>query len=442
MRTLAIGVRSSPRRFQAFKDIQLERDQKPVVGMIRDVRTRWNSTMKMLQRAVHKKEALKIWCETFEKFTPFYPTPDEWRQIEYVITVLQPFEQYTRLLSSTSGVTIQNAWGIYNNLFAHIEKVMTMLEKKRLPWKRSIYQALPSARDKLAKYYGKTTGRGGTVYNIGTVLNPNMKLSVYEQAEWVDEDEPEDWKSTYKQEFKQCYNTFYRHLEHQPDRIPENIDLTLPPTESAEQELSSLFLRRQYTSSHQIDGPLSEATHYLKDKVEEGVDILKWWKLHENQFPNLSRMARDFLAVPIAGVGVERVFSIARDVVPYRRNSLQSTTIRDIMLTKSWYKELSNFEVTDESNVDDNPEIILAAIRMDSRFCDDLYISDVDETGVAGPRVASPELPLPIQARREKRPAPPPPPLDPGRMHSRLQKRYTLASKGLRDISKRPRVDY
>jgi len=51
-------------------------------------------------------------------------------------------------------------------------------------------------------------------------------------------------------------------------------------------------------------------------------------------------MAKDFLAIPIAGVGVERVFSSARDVCTYRRNRLKGTTISDIMICKEDWREI------------------------------------------------------------------------------------------------------
>ena len=50
-------------------------------------------------------------------------------------------------------------------------------------------------------------------------------------------------------------------------------------------------------------------------------------------------MARDVLGVQGGSVGVERVFSMARDVIPYRRSRLKSSTIRASMLVKSYEKE-------------------------------------------------------------------------------------------------------
>ena len=60
-------------------------------------------------------------------------------------------------------------------------------------------------------------------------------------------------------------------------------------------------------------------------------------------------MARDILAVQGGSIGVERVFSMARDVVPYRRSRLKSSTIRASMLVKSYEheelrRELANYD--------------------------------------------------------------------------------------------------
>jgi len=57
------------------------------------------------------------------------------------------------------------------------------------------------------------------------------------------------------------------------------------------------------------------------------------------RFPNLARMARDILTVQGGSVGVEWVFSMARDVIPYRRSRLKSSTIRSSMLVKSYENE-------------------------------------------------------------------------------------------------------
>lgn len=43
-------------------------------------------------------------------------------------------------------------------------------------------------------------------------------------------------------------------------------------------------------------------------------------------------MARDFLAIPVSGVGVESLFNTCRDICHYRRSRLDPSTIHHLML--------------------------------------------------------------------------------------------------------------
>jgi hypothetical protein len=58
----------------------------------------------------------------------------------------------------------------------------------------------------------------------------------------------------------------------------------------------------------------------------------EFWRDHQHTFPVLASIARDILSVPATGAGVERLFNSARDICHYRRGSLQSSTIQDLML--------------------------------------------------------------------------------------------------------------
>ena len=56
-------------------------------------------------------------------------------------------------------------------------------------------------------------------------------------------------------------------------------------------------------------------------------NILSYWQNNCGRFPHLSRIARDILGFQGGSVGVERIFSIARDVLPYCRSRLKSKSI-------------------------------------------------------------------------------------------------------------------
>lgn len=68
--------------------------------------------------------------------------------------------------------------------------------------------------------------------------------------------------------------------------------------------------------------------------TDDSFDILEWWKTNEPTYPRLSQVAKDILAIPIAQVGVERVFNVAKDVIGSRRHRLSARTIQQIMVLK------------------------------------------------------------------------------------------------------------
>ncbi|GES73509.1 zinc finger BED domain-containing protein RICESLEEPER 2-like [Rhizophagus clarus] len=78
---------------------------------------------------------------------------------------------------------------------------------------------------------------------------------------------------------------------------------------------------------------------YLNEPPENfDMDVLAFWKVHENKFPNLFKMAKDFLAIPGTSVPVERIFSGGTDLITQRRCSLNPEIIRKSMCLKAWLK--------------------------------------------------------------------------------------------------------
>ena len=45
------------------------------------------------------------------------------------------------------------------------------------------------------------------------------------------------------------------------------------------------------------------------------VDPLEWWRINESQYPNLSRMARDYLSIPFTSVPLEQCFSLSKNLI-------------------------------------------------------------------------------------------------------------------------------
>ena len=78
--------------------------------------------------------------------------------------------------------------------------------------------------------------------------------------------------------------------------------------------------------SEELDAYLGMPQVAHVDKSGEECDILDWWKTHAHMFPNLSKMSRQYLALPASSAGVERLFSAAgRMHSSFRKNSTESS---------------------------------------------------------------------------------------------------------------------
>ena len=62
-------------------------------------------------------------------------------------------------------------------------------------------------------------------------------------------------------------------------------------------------------------------------KLARDAPILTWWKEHAAQFPYLSQLARRYLAMPATSASVERLFSVAGQIVTAKRARLHPDTV-------------------------------------------------------------------------------------------------------------------
>uniref|UniRef100_A0A8B9H2A4 BED-type domain-containing protein n=1 Tax=Astyanax mexicanus TaxID=7994 RepID=A0A8B9H2A4_ASTMX len=58
---------------------------------------------------------------------------------------------------------------------------------------------------------------------------------------------------------------------------------------------------------------------------------LSWWKEHEHEYPQLSRVAKSFLCIPGTSVSAERVFSTAGDIVTAQRSVLKAEHVDQLV---------------------------------------------------------------------------------------------------------------
>lgn len=68
-------------------------------------------------------------------------------------------------------------------------------------------------------------------------------------------------------------------------------------------------------------------------------EVLDYWKRNSDRFPNLSRIVKDYLAIPGISTPSERVFSGGRQLITDFRCRLSGETITACMLLQNWLKQ-------------------------------------------------------------------------------------------------------
>jgi hypothetical protein len=143
-----------------------------------------------------------------ENWIQVMPCGVHFTQLYHVVAILHPFHRFTQALSQTSQPGISLVWKIYDDLFNHLDEVSDVLLTGSVPWKLELISAIKKGRDKLSFYYGATEEERGTLYNLGTILNPRIKTSLYDQAHWG-----EEFKRSYETEFLSYYKQHYAEQE-------------------------------------------------------------------------------------------------------------------------------------------------------------------------------------------------------------------------------------
>ncbi|KAG7532681.1 Zinc finger BED-type [Arabidopsis thaliana x Arabidopsis arenosa] len=89
-----------------------------------------------------------------------------------------------------------------------------------------------------------------------------------------------------------------------------------------------------------------ELDTYLRDKVENPqvmmgleFDVLSWWKVNSGKYPILSEMARDLFAMQVSSVASESAFSTSGRVINSYRSCLTSYMVEVLMCSEQWLKQ-------------------------------------------------------------------------------------------------------
>jgi hypothetical protein len=70
-----------------------------------------------------------------------------------------------------------------------------------------------------------------------------------------------------------------------------------------------------------------EVDRYLSCVLTDNTSILAWWKENEMYYPNISKLAKKYLAIPASSVPSERVFSFTGHLVNKKRARMTPSNV-------------------------------------------------------------------------------------------------------------------
>jgi len=161
---------------------------------------------------------------------------------------------------------------------------------------------------------------------VATILDPRNKITLFKLGEPT----------------TKAINTLRDQLSLYLTQRPQ-LQTSLPKeTSSSREYFRQLKRRRLGTTAETTQVPalsspdFAEIERYLALPCDENVEALLWWRAHSAEFPILSLMARDYLAIQSTSVACEQAFSVAGNTITKTRNRLHSETARASLCTKSW----------------------------------------------------------------------------------------------------------
>ena len=79
----------------------------------------------------------------------------------------------------------------------------------------------------------------------------------------------------------------------------------------------------------------NEVSEYLKeDEIEFQGDPFAWWNYKKNKYPNLAKIARQYLSISATSTPSERLFSDAGNIINNKRTRLDSEFFKKIIFLK------------------------------------------------------------------------------------------------------------
>ena len=317
----------------------------PTKALVQDVVTRWRSThdaqkslrenmQALLLYDVNNGDPAKSWTEN--KFTLL-----EWQINNQSCAVLAPLAEASTILEGKTYPTS-------NLVFAYLYGAIATLApgaSTMQPWdsqllkEDDLHPSVKQARSELyddlySRWFSDIPSGQWAFYAIAALCDPRftqLLLPLFTAELRAD---------AYKY-FIDEYNMNYAPIE-EADSPPadsppaDSPPVTAPRNGSLESYMQSISHVAPVAPAVTTVAPIvNEARAYLNAvQMPFSIDPLEWWSMHESEYPNLARMAQQYLSCPATSASAERVFSLAGRLYNDMRQNMTDVSLEERMWAK------------------------------------------------------------------------------------------------------------
>jgi hypothetical protein len=285
------------------------------------VRTRWNSTYDMLERAVKYKDIISdtIYAHKDRSLINLLLDENDWKCMDDLLSVLRPLKEATLITSENSeSLCVFNVIPLYYYCTESLKQSLLKFKSDD-----DIYIGIEAAIEKLTYYYDKISPMVG----ITLILEPTLKKQYLTNCL--------GWKQQWVKDVLDHFNEAFSYYKERPCQVSISQQCLPETTPKKAIMFGYKNFKRQKLANQDVNNNEEEFIRYIKlynrylnaPLAEDGTNLLAFWKSNSFHYPVLSTMAKDYLTVQASSVPSERAFSSGADLVTADRCSLGGETV-------------------------------------------------------------------------------------------------------------------
>ncbi|KAL7755481.1 hypothetical protein ACKLNR_014579 [Fusarium oxysporum f. sp. zingiberi] len=192
--------------------------------------------------------------------------------------------------------------------------------------------SIMTAWQKLNEYYTKLGD--SPLFAASIILHPSLGMN-YLEVNWASEEQLV-WVRDAKIGLSDYLDRWYRCNRPVDERQKMIMDTSTSLSVLRKTTEASVFKQwiKSRTAKTTVMG--SELERYLRLEPQETEDPIEWWMAHQGQFPMISQLALDILAIPAMATDCERSFSLAKLTLTTQRLSMTTETLEKLQCLKNW----------------------------------------------------------------------------------------------------------